>query len=563
MAFGNYELLEELGRGGAATVWRARHRFLGTEHALKVMDNTTQASPERLLIEGRVQAQLRHPHIVPVTDIVSDGEQIALAMPLLSGGTLWSWIFERGPLAPDDALEVFGQVLDAVAFAHSAGVLHRDLKPENVLLESGSPRIADFGIARLARDEDDPEITEIGVPMGTLGYVAPEQWASGAEVDERADIFSLGALLYTMICARKPFDDDDPTGVLANTLAGRHPDLRRLAPDCPDHVALAVHRCLRPHPRDRYQSCSQLAEALGIALTHTSPPESLALRGGPRRTIDSEGLTPDSLAPFHPAELADDDPPEAQPAGDGPTSPTLMPRPPGTTDLEFGAAMAGGPADVFEAVTRPARSAERTTHLPRPSRGGSTLAILAAALCLGGIAAAAGAVAGAWLYGPDTASSEAMATGEPTVEADPVDGEEQLEPSQVEHEQVDSAPVRRVVGDAHAAARPDAVTPAPEPAEAAVIDTSPDLCPTQGDERLGWITVLRKHAPKEGRTLRIRGASAVHGAVVAHEDGPVLSGAKRCTLYKGERLELRSAALAGEAEGTWIVEVYSGAVRRD
>ena len=230
---GNYLIEDRLGQGGVATVWRARHRYLGTVHALKVLSRPSPKALTRLLREGRVQAQLQHPAVVPVTDIIVDEERVALAMPLITGGTLDEWMRRNGPLAPDRALALFRPILEAVVHAHAAGVLHRDIKPQNVLMEGEQPRVADFGIARLCDDDEDPVITRVGAPMGTLGFCSPEQWANASQVDPRADVFSLGALLFYLLSGRAPFDEDSPTSTLRNTLTGRHPDLRRLVPECP------------------------------------------------------------------------------------------------------------------------------------------------------------------------------------------------------------------------------------------------------------------------------------------------------------------------------------------
>ncbi len=264
--FGNYSLEDQLGKGGVAAVWRARHRLLGTEHALKILARPTRGSVRRLLREGRVQAQLQHPNIVPVTDIIVHEGRVALAMPLIQGGTLADLGRLRGRFPPREALSLFRPIIEAVVHAHAAGVLHRDLKPLNVMIERGVPRVADFGIARLLDPGDDPELTRPGSPMGTLGFCPPEQWASPDKVDERGDVFSLGAILFWMLTGQNPFQEDDSTDTLRNTLTGRHPDLRRLVPECPEHVVVAVHRALMTRPEARYASAMELAQALRLEL---------------------------------------------------------------------------------------------------------------------------------------------------------------------------------------------------------------------------------------------------------------------------------------------------------
>ena len=262
---GQYELLESIGAGGSASVWRARHTLLGSEHAVKLLQAPSAEVASRLLREGRVQARLRHPNIVPVTDLVQSEERVALVMEYIAGGTLLERLQRGGAMAPDEALRVFAGMLAGLKVAHQAGVLHRDLKPANVLMDDGRPRIADFGLARVTEATLDPKLTREGFAMGTPGYMAPEQWADPTHIDERADLFAMGVMLYELLTCRSPFTGQSAAEVLQNTVVGRYEDLRTLNPSLDLRLVQAVDACLRPHREERVGSAAALEQLLGLA----------------------------------------------------------------------------------------------------------------------------------------------------------------------------------------------------------------------------------------------------------------------------------------------------------
>jgi serine/threonine protein kinase len=267
---GQYELLESIGAGGSASVWRARHTLLGSEHALKLLQAPSAEVASRLLREGRVQARLRHPNIVPVTDLVQSEERVALVMEYIAGGTLLERLQRTGAMAPAEALRVFAGMLAGLKVAHQAGVLHRDLKPANVLMDDGRPRIADFGLARVTEATLDPKLTREGFAMGTPGYMAPEQWADPTHIDERADLFAMGVMLYELLTCRSPFTGQSAAEVLQNTVVGRYEDLRTLNPSLDLRLVQAVDACLRPHREERVASAAALEQLLGLA--ESGPP---------------------------------------------------------------------------------------------------------------------------------------------------------------------------------------------------------------------------------------------------------------------------------------------------
>jgi serine/threonine-protein kinase len=261
-----FEIVQILGSGGTAHVYRVRHTTLGSDHALKLLTPAHASLRDRFAQEGRVQARLRHPNIVAVTDVVEHDGRPGLVMELVRGPTLDHWLRDRGPMAPLDAIRLMDGVLAAVAAAHAAGVLHRDLKPANVLLEEGPhglvARVTDFGIAKVLSEEARIGHTRIGVTMGTPGYMAPEQWADAANADETSDVFALGVILYELMSGTRPYDGASSTAVLDATMAGRHVRLVERLPSIDPEIAAVIERAIRPDPTDRYPSVAAFRDAL-------------------------------------------------------------------------------------------------------------------------------------------------------------------------------------------------------------------------------------------------------------------------------------------------------------
>ncbi|HND31879.1 MAG TPA: serine/threonine-protein kinase, partial [Myxococcota bacterium] len=204
-----YQVEAQIGMGGIAAVYRVRHVQLGSEHAMKVLLFQRKGLDERLLLEGRIQAQIRHPNVVTVTDVVEHQGRMGLLMEYVEGQSLQGWLEEHHFMPLEQALPLFAQVLSGVGTAHAAGVLHRDIKPGNILLGRTPrgivPKITDFGLAKVVLDGAPPGSTRDGSMMGTPGYMAPEQIRNAADTDLRADIFALAALLFDLLSGRPPF----------------------------------------------------------------------------------------------------------------------------------------------------------------------------------------------------------------------------------------------------------------------------------------------------------------------------------------------------------------------
>jgi serine/threonine protein kinase len=269
-----FELLGLLGEGGLATVHLARHLQLGTQHAIKFLSAPSPQMTERLLREGRIQARLRHPNVVSVTDVVQSDGEVGLVMEFVQGFSLSDCIRDGGAMELQEALVLFSQILGGVGTAHAAGILHRDIKPANVLLTSQGDtviaKVADFGIAKFGKRSAG---TLGGTPMGTPGYMAPEQVSDSTTVTRRADIFALGALLYELLGGKPAFPGTDLRGILNATATGAFTPLSVHAPATPRRVIEAVERALDPDAEARFDSVEGFAHALGIPVNIVPPSE--------------------------------------------------------------------------------------------------------------------------------------------------------------------------------------------------------------------------------------------------------------------------------------------------
>jgi tRNA A-37 threonylcarbamoyl transferase component Bud32 len=252
---GPYETVDVLGRGGMATVYKARQEKLDRFVALKVLRPELAGDQEvvaRFVREAATAARLEHPNIVPIYDVgAADGVQY-IAMRYMAGGTLGDLLARSGPLRFPVALALLEQIAEALDYAHAQGVVHRDLKPGNILLESSSHRasLTDFGIARAG---EGSLLTFVGQVAGTPEYMAPEQ-AQGQPVDARADLYALGILAYEMLSGRVPFEADSGVAVLHQQVFSPPTPLHSLRSDAPSSAHAAVMRMLAKKPGERFPS---------------------------------------------------------------------------------------------------------------------------------------------------------------------------------------------------------------------------------------------------------------------------------------------------------------------
>lgn len=201
-----YDLTRVLGRGGMATVYLARDRKHQRDVAVKVLKPDLAASlgAERFLKEIEIAARLTHPHILALHDSGEAGGFLYYVMPCITGGSLRQRIEEHQRLTAAQALRIAEPVADALAYAHRMGVFHRDIKPENILFSQGHPVVADFGIAKAVSTAGVGNLTRTGFPLGTPGYMSPEQAAGMTDLDERSDVYSLAVVIYEMIVGEIP-----------------------------------------------------------------------------------------------------------------------------------------------------------------------------------------------------------------------------------------------------------------------------------------------------------------------------------------------------------------------
>lgn len=294
-----YEIERELGRGGMATVYLARDVRHGNRVAVKVLsaDLASMVSGERFIREIRITAGLQHPHILPVFDSGQVNGLPYYVMPFVDGPTVEQRIKAEGPLPIAEALEIACEVADALAHAHSQGFVHRDIKPSNILLAHGHAVVADFGIARaLEPVVSDHELTRTGIAVGTAAYMSPEQ-SAGEDVDGRADVYSLGCVLYEMLAGKPPFAATSPRALMAKHWMNEVPSLSALRKSVRRSIEALVLRALAKRADQRFATAAEFEEAIQRVSTEEK--------------LVAAGFTPSEDQPaFDPAQPATTSDPE-------------------------------------------------------------------------------------------------------------------------------------------------------------------------------------------------------------------------------------------------------------
>ena len=262
-----YEIVDNLGQGGMATVYKGYQREVERYVAVKVLPphpgQDTQFV-ERFRLEARTIARLQHPYILPLYDYGNQDDILYLVMPYVEGESLRDRISREGQLPLDDALEITSEVAAALSYAHSRGVIHRDIKPENVLLSAGEAVVADFGIARAIATSGQDRLTRSGFAVGTSTYMSPEQVMGADDIDHRSDFYSLGCVLFECLAGRPPFVAVREELVLSMHHHATPQDVRELRDETPEPLATVVTRALEKDPEDRWQSAAEMIEALEV-----------------------------------------------------------------------------------------------------------------------------------------------------------------------------------------------------------------------------------------------------------------------------------------------------------
>ena len=284
---GNYRVVAELGKGGMGVVYRAEHVQLGRPAALKMLlpqFSSDAAIVQRFFNEARAASGIDHPGIVEIYDFGTHTDGCAyIVMALLKGESLEHRLVS-GPLSPQDGATIIAQVAAALSAAHQRGIVHRDLKPDNIFLVPNEliagglqVKILDFGIAKLADEKTAGFKTQTGAMMGTPAYMSPEQCMGKADLDHRTDIYSLGCILFQVLCGRPPFTSEQGTGMLiAAHIRDAAPDPRTVNPAVPPALAAIIMRCLEKEPAARFQSAGELRNALvqaGANAPLSQPPQ--------------------------------------------------------------------------------------------------------------------------------------------------------------------------------------------------------------------------------------------------------------------------------------------------
>ncbi len=326
---GKFRIVRMIGDGGMGAVYEARHEVLGTSVALKFLHAELarrQGLATRFLQEARVSASIQSPHVTKVTDVEQSADGTPyLVMELLTGESLQQLLDRQHKLSKDQALDFALQILSGLEAAHALGVVHRDLKPDNVFItpSTGGPvcKLLDFGIAKLRQTNDyNQGLTRPGALMGTPEYMSPEQLYSADRVDHRADLYSIGVILFEMLAGERPAIGEDAAAIVGNVMAGKVKRLEELDASLPRELVAVVHRGIHPDKGQRFQSAVEMRTALAPFAGQLSHAGKLAATPVPAGV--SGFPPPVETAPQKPPITADE--PALEPAKPG-VAPTLPP----------------------------------------------------------------------------------------------------------------------------------------------------------------------------------------------------------------------------------------------
>ncbi|MDB4912629.1 MAG: protein kinase [Gemmatimonadetes bacterium] len=271
-----YELDCEIGRGGMGVVYRAMHRGLKRQVAIKVLPPELAFRSDiksRFQREAQTAAALSHPNIVPIYTVSDkDDAVVFFEMGYISGDNLAKRLHERGVLTIEETRKILRDVADALSYAHDRGVVHRDIKPDNILLDaiSGRPMVTDFGIARARDGGGDSRLTATGMAIGTPAYMSPEQAAGDREIDGRSDLYSLGILGYQMLTGEPPFVASSMPAMLVKHLSEAPIPVQQRRTDVPSDLARIVMMLLEKNPDHRFPNAAALVSALDTRETPAS-----------------------------------------------------------------------------------------------------------------------------------------------------------------------------------------------------------------------------------------------------------------------------------------------------
>lgn len=263
---GKYQIIEALGEGGMATVYKGFDPSLERYVAIKIIRTVNQADPDfaiRFQREAKALAKLDHPYILKVLDYGEEKGIPYLVMPYVAYGTLKKYTRSRLPY--QKAIEIVIPIAEALSYAHKRNIIHRDIKPANILFgESGEPILSDFGIAKMLDSREQTQLTNTGFGIGTPAYMAPEQWNGVA--DARTDIYALGIVLYELITGRCPFQADTPAAILIKQVQDPLPRPKMFVSDIPENVEALLFKALAKDPMLRFQTMQDFIQGMNSVL---------------------------------------------------------------------------------------------------------------------------------------------------------------------------------------------------------------------------------------------------------------------------------------------------------
>jgi serine/threonine-protein kinase len=347
---GRYTLENLLGRGGMSEVYRAQDEELGRRVALKLL--APDADRARFEREARAVASLAHPNVMQVYDYGEDDGRPYMVLEYVPGGTLEERLADaKGPLRDDETQMIAAGIASGLAHAHARGVVHRDLKPANVLFDDdGRPKLADFGIARMAAGEGT--LTEAGTVLGTAAYISPEQ-ASGSPASPASDVYSFGVILYRMLTGRLPFESNDPMELVMMNRDVPPPPVTAHRDDPPGRLEATAMAALEKDPAERPADGAALLAALGVGSTATIAMAPSAAAAGATQVLPTAAAGATTVLPGAP--------PPAPPPG----PPPERSRMPLLVAALLVLLLAGGA--LAYAMTRPSSSSDDSNTVPLQS----------------------------------------------------------------------------------------------------------------------------------------------------------------------------------------------------